>query len=56
MYAMRGDGPDCRIKGTEGESRPLNVSSAMRVRRRDARFWDEDEAKRADWEHRGRAL
>jgi hypothetical protein len=28
----------------------------LRVRRRDARFWDEDEAKRADWEHRGRAL
>lgn len=26
------------------------------VRHRDSRFWEEDEAKSADWERRGRAL
>jgi len=28
----------------------------LRVRRNDARFWDEEEASRADWERRGRRL
>jgi hypothetical protein len=28
----------------------------LRVRRHDAPFWDEDEARRDDWERRGRRL
>ena len=28
----------------------------LRVRRNDAPFWDEDEARQADWERRGRRL
>ena len=28
----------------------------LRVRRNDAPFWDEDEARRADWDLRGRRL
>lgn len=28
----------------------------LRVRRNDAPFWDEDEARRDDWERRGRRL
>ncbi|MDQ0850676.1 hypothetical protein QFZ65_002614 [Arthrobacter sp. B3I9] len=28
----------------------------LRVRRNDAPFWDEDEARRADWDRRGRRL
>jgi hypothetical protein len=28
----------------------------LRVRQNDAPFWDEEEARRADWDHRGRQL
>ena len=28
----------------------------LRVRRNDAPFWDEDEARRADWDRRGQRL
>lgn len=34
----------------------IYVLYLLRVRRNDAPFWDEEEARRADWDHRGRQL
>lgn len=33
-----------------------NVGWLLYVRRRDSSFWDEEEARKADWDRRGRAL
>jgi protein-S-isoprenylcysteine O-methyltransferase Ste14 len=34
----------------------IQLLRLLRVRRNDAPFWDEDEARRDDWERRGRRL
>ncbi|WP_090953958.1 hypothetical protein [Arthrobacter sp. ov118] len=34
----------------------IQVLYLLRVRRNDAPFWDEDEARRDDWDRRGRRL
>jgi hypothetical protein len=34
----------------------IQLLHLLRVRRNDAPFWDEDEARRADWDRRGRRL
>jgi len=34
----------------------IHLLHLLRVRRNDAPFWDEDEARRADWDRRGRRL
>lgn len=34
----------------------IQFARLLRVRRNDAPFWDEEEARRADWDRRGRQL
>lgn len=34
----------------------ISLGHLFRVRRNDATFWDEEEARRADWDRRGRQL
>lgn len=34
----------------------IQFARLLRVRRNDAPFWDEEEARRADWDQRGRQL